>query len=260
MYQGDAAVATSIFARPPSRWAQRNTVGNSCRVRLQAARHSAFDMCVAGSQKPMQSAKVLPPPPGALGAYSLGLADEEPGDSARLLAPGEPPPVANCVDSCGESGANAGAWGAGAPIMDCGVEVLGVTGTGGGPLVMAAPLVDDVLGLVGRTGLDVRPPARELRDRPAAVRWSPDAWGGSTTEFMSAASRTPGSGRVGQERDHQSSGSGQGPDATKHQHGTPFPFRQHPKGNARGRTLFDVARRGRWAERLPGKSAAPQLA
>ena len=230
-------------------------------MRLQAARHSAFDMCVAGSQKPMQSAKVLPPPPGALGADSLGLADEEPGDSARLLAPGEPPPVANCVDSCGESGAKAGAWGAGAPIMDCGVEVLGVTGTGGGPLVMAAPLVDDVLGLVGRTGLDVRPPARNCAiARPACVGLPMLGAAAGTAESMAAASRTPSTGHVGQERDHQSSGSGQGPDATKHQHGTPFPFRQHPKGNARGRTLFDVARRGRSAERLPGKSAAPQLA
>jgi len=54
----------------------------------------------------MQSARDLPPPPGALGADSLGLGlpEEEPGESARLLAPVEPP-VANCVGSCGESGA-----------------------------------------------------------------------------------------------------------------------------------------------------------
>jgi hypothetical protein len=56
----------------------------------------------------MQSAIDLPPPPGALGADSLGLADEAPGDSAKLLAPVDPPEE-NCVDSCGESGAIAGA-------------------------------------------------------------------------------------------------------------------------------------------------------
>ena len=42
-------------------------------VRRQAAFHSALVMCVARSQKPMQSCKVLPPPPGGLGADSLGL-------------------------------------------------------------------------------------------------------------------------------------------------------------------------------------------
>jgi hypothetical protein len=51
-------------------------------VRRHAAFHSAFDMCVAASQKPMQSAKVLPPPPGALGVAEL---PDAPGDRARLL-------------------------------------------------------------------------------------------------------------------------------------------------------------------------------
>ena len=55
-------------------------------------------MCVAAYQKPMQSARDLPPPPGALGACSLGLLDAEPGDNARLLVPVEPP-VENCVGS-----------------------------------------------------------------------------------------------------------------------------------------------------------------
>ena len=62
-------------------------------VRLQASRHSVFVMCVAFSQKPMQSASNLPPPPGALGAFWLGLPepDEVPGDRARLLGLVEPP-------------------------------------------------------------------------------------------------------------------------------------------------------------------------
>src|SRR5438874_7122497 len=60
--------------------AAHRTVGYSCIVRLQATRHSAFVMCVSRSQKPMQSWSDLPPPPGLLGADSLGLA---PGDSAK---------------------------------------------------------------------------------------------------------------------------------------------------------------------------------
>ena len=61
-------------------------------------------MCVAGSQKFIQACSDLPPPPGVLGADSLG----EPGDSARLLFVGVPP-VANWVDSWGERGATVGA-------------------------------------------------------------------------------------------------------------------------------------------------------
>ena len=62
------------------------TSGNSCIERLQAARHSTLLMCVAASQKPMQSASALPPPPGLLGADWLGLPlpDEVPGERARL--------------------------------------------------------------------------------------------------------------------------------------------------------------------------------
>src|SRR5215468_1063567 len=104
-------------------------------VRLQASRHSAFVIWVAFSQKPMHAASVLPPPPGALGACSLGL----PGDRAKLLEPAAPP-VANCDGSCGDSGAIAGAWGAGAPSCEAGGDVLGDTGLGGGPLVMTPPL------------------------------------------------------------------------------------------------------------------------
>jgi hypothetical protein len=92
----------------------------------------------------MHAASDLPPPPGALGACSLGL----PGDSARLPEP-LAPPVANCEGSCGDSGAIAGAWGAGAPSCEAGAEGLGDTGLGdtglgdtglgGGPLVMTPP-------------------------------------------------------------------------------------------------------------------------
>jgi hypothetical protein len=104
-------------------------------------------MCVAASQNPMQSAKVLPPPPGALGADSLGLRAEVPGDRAKLPEPVEPP-VENCVGSCGESGAIVEGCGAGDPTLDDGLDVLGATGEAGGPLVMT-PLGDDVLGRVG---------------------------------------------------------------------------------------------------------------
>jgi len=87
-------------------------VGNSCIERLQAARHSAFVMCVAASQKLMQSASDLPPPPGLLGFDWLGLlfSDAVPGERARSgeEPPEEPPAVPNWLgkgsdmgDSCG---------------------------------------------------------------------------------------------------------------------------------------------------------------
>jgi len=67
----------------------------------------------------MQSASDLPPLPGALGADSLGLAEEEPpGDSAMLGC--ATPPVENCVCSCGESGAMGASSGVGAAISDGG--------------------------------------------------------------------------------------------------------------------------------------------
>ena len=95
-------------------------------VRTQAAFHSVLVMCVSRSQNPMQSASDLPPPPGALGADSLGLAEEEaPGDSAILGC--TTPPVANCVCSCGESGGRGASSGMGAAIADG-----GVTASGGG--------------------------------------------------------------------------------------------------------------------------------
>jgi hypothetical protein len=102
-------------------------------VRLQAARHSCLLMCVPASQKPMQSCRLLPPPPGVLGAVSLWLAlapgaalgappDDgvvsvgAAGKGAPPLAPpddddplAEPPdPVDCCVWPEGEFGAETG--------------------------------------------------------------------------------------------------------------------------------------------------------
>src|SRR5436190_24233309 len=97
-------------------------------VRTQAAFHSDLLMCVSRSQNPMQSASDLPPPPGALGADSLGLTGEEgPGDSARLGC--TTPPVENCVGSCGDSGAMGASSGVGAAMADGGG---GRCGGGGG--------------------------------------------------------------------------------------------------------------------------------
>ena len=83
--------------------------GNSCIERLQAARHSTLLMCVAASQKPMQSASDLPPPPGLLGADWLGLPfpDEVSGERARLGEP-PPPPVANWLGKGSDNGDNVG--------------------------------------------------------------------------------------------------------------------------------------------------------
>ena len=186
-------------------------------------------MCVSLSQKPMQSARVLPPPPGA-----LGLPDEEPGDSARLLAPVEPP-VENCVGSDGERGAIAGAWGAGDPTMEGGVEAPGVTGAGGGPLLMVPPL--DEAGLVGRVGLgDERPP--EPEQRACAVTGPPDGglpmpgattrptlWPPPPAPRASAASDRSGIVRA------TAATSGQTRDTSM---GSPFSFRQHPREQRAG--------------------------
>jgi hypothetical protein len=102
-------------------------------VRAQAPFHSALLMCVSRSQNPMQSASDLPPPPGALGADSLGLAAEEaPGDSARLGC--VTPPVANCVGSWGERGAMGASSGTGAAIADGGVTRSGGGGDGEVPI------------------------------------------------------------------------------------------------------------------------------
>jgi hypothetical protein len=97
------------------------TSGNSFIERLQAARHSTLVMCVAASQKPMQSASDLPPPPGALFADSLGLLlPEFPGERARFGEP--PPPVANWLGKGSDMGASPG----------CAVGPVGVATPPGG--------------------------------------------------------------------------------------------------------------------------------
>ena len=92
--------------------------GNSFIERLQAARHSTLLMCVAASQKPMQSASDLPPPPGLLGADWLGLSlpdDVLGGERASEEPPEEPPPVAKLLgkgSDMGDSGrpGDRGCW------------------------------------------------------------------------------------------------------------------------------------------------------
>jgi hypothetical protein len=101
------------------------TSGNSAIERLQAARHSTLLMCVAASQKPMQSASDLPPPPGLLAADSLGLPlpAEAPGERASEEPPEELPPVANWPgkgSDMGDSGAT----------VDPGCAVVGVVVVG----------------------------------------------------------------------------------------------------------------------------------
>ena len=117
-------------------------------VRMQADFHSALLMCVSRSQNPMQSASDLPPPPGALGADSLGLAEKEvPGDSARFGR--TTPPDEICVGSCGGSGATGAGSDIGSAIADGGITLSG--GAGSGAIVtseLAAELAADVLPLV----------------------------------------------------------------------------------------------------------------
>ena len=89
-------------------------------------------MCVAASQKPMQSASDLPPPPGLLGAASLGLPlpAELPGERASEELPEEPPPVANWLGKGGDIGESGG-------TVDPGCAVVGAVGPGdaGGVMV-----------------------------------------------------------------------------------------------------------------------------
>jgi hypothetical protein len=86
-------------------------------------------MCVAGSQKLMQSLTVLPPPPGVLVACSLGL----PGERANVLGLATPPPDGVVVDCGGDGGSVAGVCGAGVAIAEGGGGVAVVAAGGGGP-------------------------------------------------------------------------------------------------------------------------------
>jgi hypothetical protein len=96
---------------------------------MHADLHSAFVMCVWLSQYPMQSCKLLPPPPAVLGADSLGLLLEGVGEAVASGLP-EPPAVRVVVVTAGDSGARACSWGAGAPIADAGVGGGGLAGAG----------------------------------------------------------------------------------------------------------------------------------
>src|SRR5262245_44191515 len=109
-------------------------------------------MCVAASQKLMQSASDFPPPPGLLFADSLGLPlpDELPGVRARLGE--EPPPVANWLGKGSDMASNGG-------TVDPGCAVVGPVGV----VVAAAPAGgasppegvgdNDVEGAAGAVGL-----------------------------------------------------------------------------------------------------------
>lgn len=142
-----------------------------CWIRKHAARHSALLMCVPLSQNPIQSCKLLPPPPGALGAFSLGLPvspTPEPGDSARA-----PDPVPPCVlppddsdgwGSEGERGATGAACCIGVPITDGGVEPWFVDGGLGTPPVLRPMLGAAVPELPARPP----PPPRCATARPQA--------------------------------------------------------------------------------------------
>jgi len=124
------------------------TSGNSFTERLQAARHSTLVMCVAASQKPMQSASDLPPPPGLLGAdwLELPLPDEVPGERASGEPP--PPPVANWLGKGSDIGDSVGTLG----VVVAGTPAGGVNpaeGVGDPPEGVDDDDVDDVDGAAG---------------------------------------------------------------------------------------------------------------
>jgi hypothetical protein len=73
----------------------------------------------------MQACRVSPPPPGTLGADSLGLALETTDDAVRSVRAG--PPLDSIVwAGVGDNGAMVVVWGAGVPMADCGSTVVGI--------------------------------------------------------------------------------------------------------------------------------------
>jgi hypothetical protein len=73
----------------------------------------------------MQACRVSPPPPGALGADSLGLALEAVDDAVRSVRAG--PPLDSIVwAGDGDKGAMVGAWAAGAATIEGGGAVVGI--------------------------------------------------------------------------------------------------------------------------------------
>ena|SRR5436190_3667215 len=105
--------------------------------------HSAFVICVADSQKLMQSSSDLPPPPAILGADSVGLVLE--GSAGAILV--APPAVRTVVVAGAERGAMAVAWAAGAPIADTGVGAA-ADGVAEGRITEFATEIAALLGLV----------------------------------------------------------------------------------------------------------------
>ena len=86
-------------------------------MRLHAARHSARLMWVPLSQKPMQACKVSPPPPGVLGADSLGLAPDNAAEPTPVREP--PPPLdSRTGPGLGEGAGKGARVGAGEPIAE----------------------------------------------------------------------------------------------------------------------------------------------
>ena len=105
----------------------RETSSSRCIDLVQAAFHSALLMCVAASQKLMQSAIERPPPPAILGVASLGLVLAGLDESTRTV----PPAVKIVVVAGAESGATTGTWLAGAEIAGVGAAAgaLGAAGS-----------------------------------------------------------------------------------------------------------------------------------
>lgn len=102
---------------------------------MQAARHSALLICVPLSQNPMQACSVSPPPPGVLGADSLGLALDAVGEATVpaadvpvVDAPGAELPPLDSMSWAGggERGATAGCWEAGCAMAEGGSGVSGM--------------------------------------------------------------------------------------------------------------------------------------
>ena len=178
------------------------TSGNSFIERLQAARHSTLVMCVAASQKPMQSASDLPPPPGLLGADWLGLPlpDEVSGERASEEPPEEPPPVANWLGKGSDIGDSVGTLG----VVVAGTPAGGVNpaeGVGDNVVDGAAGVVEpeDTLGVVVAREVVVGAERRALGaatdagEPPVDERTCANAASGSSSKGAMAA-RTGGLG------------------------------------------------------------------
>lgn len=73
----------------------------------------------------MQACSVSPPPPGVLGADSLGLALEAADDAVRSVLTGPPPLESMIWAGPADNGAMAGAWAAGAAMTEGGSELAG---------------------------------------------------------------------------------------------------------------------------------------